>query len=222
MMTRSWQKLCLHGGLAAVFVAAATASPAAQAGAPGSRPAAAPQPPLVVPAAPSADLPQVPADYVIGAEDVLNITSRFHEDLSGDFVVRPDGKLALPLLKDVVAAGLTIEEFRAKITAAITPFLKGDPVFTVQPKQINSRKVYIQGEVNKPGPFPLLGPMTVLQLLSNAGGLTVYAKQKDILIIRPGENGTQVSIRFNYEDVRQGRNLDQNILLKPGDQVVVP
>jgi polysaccharide export outer membrane protein len=224
MMTRSWQALCLQAGLAAVVVAVVTASPAAQAGAPGSGPASAAQPPLVVPAGPSqaADLPPVPADYVIGAEDVLNITSRFHEDLSGDWVVRPDGKVALPLLKDVVAAGLTIEEFRAKITAAITPFLKGDPVFTVQPKQINSRKVYITGEVNKPGPFPLLGPMTVLQLLSNAGGLTVYAKQKDILIIRPGENGSQVSIRFNYEDVRQGRNLDQNILLKPGDQVVVP
>ena len=224
MMTRSWQALCLQGGLAAVVVAAVTTSPAAQAGAPGSGPASAAPPPLVVPAAPSqaADVPPVPADYVIGAEDVLNITSRFHEDLSGDWVVRPDGKVALPLLKDVVAAGLTIEEFRAKITAAIAPFLKGDPVFTVQPKQINSRKVYITGEVNKPGPFPLLGPMTVLQLLSNAGGLTVYAKQKDILIIRPGESGPQVSIRFNYEDVRHGRNLDQNILLKPGDQVVVP
>ena len=222
-MKRSWQALCLQAGLAAVVVAAVTTSSAAQVGAPGSGPASPAQPPLAVPSpSPAADLPPVPADYVIGAEDVLNITSRFHEDLSGDWVVRPDGKVALPLLKDVVAAGLTIEEFRAKITASIAPFLKGDPVFTVQPKQINSRKVYITGEVNKPGPFPLLGPMTVLQLLSNAGGLTVYAKQKDILIIRPGESGTQVSIRFNYEDVRQGRNLDQNILLKPGDQIVVP
>jgi len=222
MMTRSWPALCLRAALATAAAALGAAGLAAQAGPPAAnRPA--PPPPLVVPAAGQApDLSPVPADYVIGAEDVLNVTSRFHADLSGDFVVRPDGKVALPLLKDVVAAGLTIEEFRAKITAAITPFLNGDPVFTVQPKQINSRKVYIQGEINKPGPFPLLGPMTVLQLLSNAGGLTVYAKQKDILIIRPGGNGTQVSIRFNYEDVRQGKNLDQNILLKPGDQIVVP
>lgn len=223
MTTRFLHALCLRAALAAAAAALGTAGLAAQAGAPAANRPAAP-PPLVVPAAPAqaADLPQVPADYVIGAEDVLSVTSRFHQDLSGDFVVRPDGKVALPLLKDVVAAGLTIEEFRAKITAAITPFLKGDPVFTVQPKVINSRKVYIQGEVNKPGPFPLLGPMTVLQLLSNAGGLTIYAKQKDILIIRLGENGSQVSIRFNYEDVRQGKNLAQNILLKPGDQVLVP
>jgi polysaccharide export outer membrane protein len=222
MMTRSWQKLCLHGGLAAVFVAAATASPAAQAGAPGSRPAAAPQPPLVVPAAPSADLPQVPADYVIGAEDVLNITSRFHEDLSGDFVVRPDGKLALPLLKDVVAAGLTIEEFRAKITAAITPFLKGDPVFTVQPKQINSRKVYITGEVTTAGAYPLTGPRTVMQLIALAGGVTEYADSKSITVMRTDEQGRQQVFRFNYKDVAKGKNLQQNILLKPGDTVVVP
>lgn len=225
MMMSFLQAVCLRAGLAAAAAAAlGAASLAAQAGAPGaSRPTPQP-PPLVVPAVPgpAADLPPVPADYVIGAEDILAVTSRFHEDLSGDFVVRPDGKVALPLLKDVVAAGLTIEEFRAKITAAITPFLKSDPVFTVQPKQINSRKVFIQGEVNKPGPFPLLGPMTVLQLLSNAGGLTVYAKQKDILIIRIEANGRQISIRFNYEDVRQGKNLEQNILLKPGDQVVVP
>ena len=226
MMMSLLQALCLRAAPAAAAAALGAASLAAQAGAPGAnRPAPTPQPPpLVAPAVPgpAAELPPVPADYVIGAEDILAVTSRFYDDLSGDYVVRPDGKVALPLLKDVVAAGLTIEEFRAKITAAITPFLKSDPVFTVQPKQINSRKVFIQGEVNKPGPFPLLGPMTVLQLLSNAGGLTVYAKQKDILIIRIEPNNRQTSIRFNYEDVRQGKNLDQNILLKPGDQVVVP
>jgi polysaccharide export outer membrane protein len=165
----------------------------------------------------------VPADYVVGAEDVLNVHFRYHEDVSGDVVVRPDGKIALPVVGDIEAAGLTVKALTARIESAARPFLK-DPTVSLQPKQINSRKVYIQGEVNNAGAgvFPLLGPMTVLQLISRAGGVSIYAKQKDILVIRTDENGQQISIPFNYDEVKRGRRLDQNILLKPGDTVVVP
>jgi polysaccharide export outer membrane protein len=208
----------------AVVAAMALAAPPTRAAQARSQSATvpAPQAPLIVPAVPDTEPPiQVPADYVIGAEDVLSLHFRYHEDVSGDVVVRPDGKIALPIVGDVVAAGLTVQGLTARITAAAAPFLK-DATVSVQPKQINSRKVYITGEINKQGAFPLLGPMNVLQLISLAGGVSVYAKQKDILIIRTDENGQQVSLSFNYEDVKRGRNLEQNIFLRPGDQIVVP
>ncbi len=223
MMTRVLHALCLRVALPATAAALGAASLAAQGGAPAAnRPVPPTQPPLVVPAAPAqtADLPEVPADYVIGAEDILGVTSRYHQDLSLDVAVRPDGKISFPLLKDLVAAGLTVEELRAQLTTALAPLVKGDPAITVQPKQINSRKVYINGEVNKQGAFPLLGPLNVMQFISLAGGLTVYAKQDQILILRM-ENGRQVSRTFNYEQVARGQRLEQNILLQPGDTIIV-
>jgi polysaccharide export outer membrane protein len=163
----------------------------------------------------------VPADYVIGAEDVLTINFWREPEMSGDVPVRPDGKISLPLVNDVDVVGLTVEELRAKLNKAATPFLKNDPNVSIQVKQINSRKVYITGMISKPGAYPHLGPMDVLTLITLAGGLQDFANEKRIIIIRT-ENGAQTSRIFNYDQVKKGENLEQNIQLKPGDRVIVP
>jgi polysaccharide export outer membrane protein len=162
----------------------------------------------------------VPPDYVIGPEDVLSVVYWREKDMSNDVAVRPDGKISLPLLNDVAAAGLTPTQLRDSLTEASKQFFE-DPSITVVVKQMNSRRVFITGEVAKPGPYPLMGPTTVLQLLSVAGGLRDYANGKKILILRT-EKGHSVSYPFNYKDVVSGKNLQQNIELKPGDTVVVP
>jgi polysaccharide export outer membrane protein len=163
----------------------------------------------------------VPTDYVIGPEDVLNVHFRYDEDLSGQVTVRPDGKISLPLVRDVDVAGLTIEEARARLTELASGLFQGDPAITVQAVEIHSRKVFIDGNVAKVGAYPLLAPTSVLQLIATAGGLLEWAKQKDIVILRTVD-GRQVAYEFNYNDVKKGKNLQQNILLKPGDTVVVP
>ena len=178
-----------------------------------------------VPAAASArpvavEDPDVPADYVIGPEDVLSIVFWRDADMTADVVVRPDGKITLPLINDIHAAGLTPEELTARVTAAASKILTA-PTVMVRVREIKSRKVYITGMVADPAFYPLVGPTTVLQLIATAGGLLEYAKNKDIRIVR-SENGRQVAFRFNYNQVRQGQNLAQNIELKPGDTVVVP
>jgi polysaccharide export outer membrane protein len=161
-----------------------------------------------------------PPDYVIGADDILTIVFWREKDMSGDVGVRPDGKISLPLLNDVQASGLTPEQLRVSVTEAASKFVE-DPAVTVVVKAINSRKVYITGQVGKPGPFPLGGPTTVLQLLATAGGVGEYSKSDKIVIMRT-ENGKTVSHKFNYKDVIQGKNLVQNIELKPGDTIIGP
>jgi len=161
-----------------------------------------------------------PADYVIGPDDQLSILFWREKDMSADVVVRPDGKITLPLLNEVQAAGLTPEQLRVKLTDEAKQYVQ-DPNASVVVKEINSRKVFITGEVTKPGPYALTGPMTVLQLISTAGGLTEYANAKKIIIMRV-ENGRQVGYPFNYKDVLNRKNMKQNIELKPGDTVVVP
>jgi polysaccharide export outer membrane protein len=161
-----------------------------------------------------------PADYVIGAEDVLSIVVWREKDLTADVMVRPDGKVSLPLLNDVEAAGLTPEELRMRLTEATARYVES-PNVTVIVKAINSRKVFITGEVAKPGPYPLGGPTTVLQLIAQAGGLLEYADRENINVMR--NSGAKMSmVRFNYKDVSRGRNVEQNIVLKPGDTVIVP
>ena len=162
----------------------------------------------------------VPADYVVGAEDVLGIMFWRDKDMSGDAVVRPDGKISLPLLNDVDVAGLTPEQVRERLTEAARKFVE-DPSATVIVKQIKSRKVFITGNVYRPGPFPLLRETTVLQLIALAGGLQEFAKASDIVVVRM-EGSRQVSYPFNYDNMKNGKNLAQNILLKPGDTVIVP
>ena len=162
----------------------------------------------------------VPADYVIGPEDVLSVVYWRDKDMTTDVAVRPDGRISLPLLNDVQAAGLTPAQLRDRLMEVSKKYIE-DPSITIVVKQINSRKVFITGEVNKPGPYPLVGPTTVLQLISIAGGLRDYAASKKILIVR-NENGRPMSYLFNYKDVVSRKNLRQNIELKPGDTVIVP
>jgi polysaccharide export outer membrane protein len=163
---------------------------------------------------------QPPADYVIGADDALRIVFWREDALSGEVVVRPDGKISLALLNDVQAAGLTPNQLRESLVQAASRYVT-DPSVTVIVKQINSRKVFVTGQVNKPGPFVLNDNMTVLQMLALAGGLQEWADADHILVMRT-ERGATKSYKFNYKDVRKGKNLQQNILLKPGDTIVVP
>ena len=161
-----------------------------------------------------------PPDYVIGPEDQLSIVFYQDKDMSADVVVRPDGKISLPLLNDVQASGLTPEQLRQRVIIDAKRLMQ-DPKPTVVVRQINSRKVFITGAVEHPGHFPLMGPTTVLQLIAIAGGIKEYADAKKILIIR-SEGGRQETFYFNYKDVVSQKNMAQNILLRPGDTVVVP
>jgi polysaccharide export outer membrane protein len=162
----------------------------------------------------------VPADYVVGAEDVLNVHFRYHEDVSGDVVVRPDGKIALPVVGDIEAAGLTVKALTARIESAARPFLK-DPTVSLQPKQINSRKVYITGNVYKPGEYPLNEEMDLLTLITKAGGLQEYADKENIRLYRTMPNGKLENFKFNYNALFEGKGPGEIPKLKPGDRVIV-
>lgn len=161
-----------------------------------------------------------PADYVIGAGDALSV--KFYKDdlMSADVIVRPDGKITLPVVNEVVAAGLTPEQLRIKVTEASAATVK-DPNVQIYVREIKSRQVFITGGIARPNSYPLLGPKTVLQLITEAGGLVDFADGKRIVIIRT-ENGKSVSFLFNYNDAMRGKNLNKNIELKPGDTVIVP
>ncbi len=216
-------------GALGISVAASNGQPPAAAPTPQQAGAAAQQ--KAVPkqnAAPTVTRAPLPPDYVIGADDVLTVKFRRDKDMSDDVVVRSDGKVTLQLLDDIQAAGLTPEQFRDKIAESAKRFLEGDPNVTVIVKQINSRKVFITGQVGRPGAYQIGTRMTVVQLIAMAGGLTEFAKTKDIVIIRdpPGaqasSGATPTTFRFNYADVRSLKSLASNIDLKPGDTVIVP
>lgn len=179
--------------------------------------------PVVAPQKPGTnaqDAVTPPEDYLIGTDDVLTVSFWREKDMSTDVVVRPDGKITLPLLNDVHAAGLTPDQLREKVLAEAARYLE-DPTPTVVVKQINSRKVFITGEVNKGGPYMLTAPTTVLQLIAMAGGLQEFARKKDIMIVRT-EGGRQLTFPFDYSAVVKRKKLQQNIFLKPGDTIVVP
>jgi len=158
-------------------------------------------------------------NYVIGPEDILDINVWKEPDISRVVPVRPDGKISLPLLHDVQAAGLTPRQLGSQVTESLKKYLT-EPQVTVIVTAINSRRFYILGEVGRPGAYPLLTNMTVLQALSSAG-FSQFANLKKIYVMRT-ENGKQVKYPFNYKEVVSGQNTQQNILLKPGDTIVVP
>jgi polysaccharide export outer membrane protein len=162
----------------------------------------------------------LPAGYVIGPGDTLTISFWRDKELSGDVTVRPDGKISLPLINEVDAAGLTPEQLRARLIEAAGKYIE-DPDPSIQVKEIRSRIVFITGQVTRPANYPLNSDMTVLQLIAVAGGLLEYAKDKDIVVIR-NEGGKEEHHKFNYRDVVNRKNTAQNIVLKPGDTVVVP
>jgi polysaccharide export outer membrane protein len=163
----------------------------------------------------------LPSDYTIGPEDVLGILFWRDTEMSGDVTVRPDGMITLPLLGDLRAVGLTPASLATQVESAAGKLIT-EPNVNIVVRQINSRKVYITGEVSTPGSYPLTGPRTVMQLIALAGGVSEYADSKNITVMRTDEQGRQQVFRFNYKDVAKGKNLQQNILLKSGDTVVVP
>jgi polysaccharide export outer membrane protein len=169
----------------------------------------------------SAAVANAPAgsDYVIGADDTLHVSVWKEPDLTATLPVRPDGKISLPLLNDVVAAGLTPMELADSITVKLKKFI-ADPRVTVVVTAMNSQRIFVTGEVVHSGAVPLLPNMTVLQALS-AAGFTQFADLKKIYLLRT-ENGKQVKLPFNYKEVVKGRRPEENIQLRPGDTVVVP
>ena len=197
----------------ACLLLSATRVPA-QSTAPAGRPPAATSkpgsPPIVGPSV------AVSPDFVVGPEDVLGILFWREAEMSGDVTVRPDGRITLPLLGDLQAEGMRPDALRDEIQKVAAKYLT-DPNVTVVVRTINSRKVFITGLVATPGTFPLTGPRTVMQLISLAGGLAEYAKSEEIQVIRGAK-----AFKFNYKDVSKGKKLEQNILLQPGDTVVVP
>lgn len=160
------------------------------------------------------------AGYKIGAQDVLRIDVWREDQLTRTVPVRPDGKITLPLLNDIQAAGLTPMELAGVIRDELKKYLT-NPQVTVSVSEINSRRIYVNGEVNKSGAYQLLPHMTVLQALSGSGGFTPFARIKSIYVLRT-ENGKPVRIPFNYKETIAGKTPEQNIELQAGDVVVVP
>lgn len=199
--------------VAALALALARASVVgAQAPAPPTAPAAPAQNPS------AAGVP-LPSDYVIGAEDMLDVVFWTAKEMSHQVLVRPDGKISLPLVDDIQAAGLTPEQLAASLKKAAAQYVR-DGSATVIVTEIHSRKVYIVGEVSKPGTFTLGSEMTVLQALGEAGGFLEGANKGDVVIVR-NEAGGEHRFKFNYNDVLRGKNIQQNIKLLPGDTILV-
>jgi len=183
---------------------------------PPAQPAASPAPAKTTNADPSS--PAGP-EYVIGPDDVLHIAVWREADLTATLPVRPDGKISLPLLDDVQASGLTPRQLAESLTEKLKKYV-ADPRVTVVVTQINSKRIYMNGEVLRPGPMPMLPNMTVLQALSSAG-LNQFAKTKGIYVLRT-ENGKQQKLPVNYRKLLKGEQIEQNYLLQPGDTIVVP
>jgi polysaccharide export outer membrane protein len=159
--------------------------------------------------------------FTIGPEDVLGILFWRDQEMTGDVTVRPDGMITLPLIRDVKAAGLTPTELADRIQEAVREYVT-DASVTVVVRQINSRKAFITGEVAHPGAYSLgSSSMTVIQLIALAGGLTEFAQPKHISVLRV-EAGMTTTFAFDYRSVAAGKTPRQNIVLKPGDTVVVP
>jgi polysaccharide biosynthesis/export protein len=160
-------------------------------------------------------------DYLIGAGDALQISVWKEPDVSvPSVIVRPDGMITVPLIKEVAVARLTPREAEKVIAAGLAKYIKA-PNVTVVVAASNSKKIYVIGEVRMEGPLPYTYRMTVIQALSEAGGLTQYAKRKKIYIVR-NEGGRDYRLDFNYEEVIKGERMEQNLELLPGDTVVIP
>lgn len=164
--------------------------------------------------------PSATEEYQIQPGDLLQVTVWKEQDLTSEALVRPDGGLSFPLVGDVKAAGKTVEELREEFTKRLKHYIP-DPVVTIATKQIGGDEIFVVGKVQRPGGYPFIRPLDVMQALSLAGGGTPYASLNDIVILRR-ENGRQRAIRFRYSDVVRGKNLSENIVLQSGDTVVVP
>jgi polysaccharide biosynthesis/export protein len=162
---------------------------------------------------------EVSANYVIGADDSLKIDVWKELQLSGTLTVRPDGKITLPLVNDIVAAGFTPMQLAADITARLTKFVT-DPVVSVSVVAVNSKRVFMTGEIGRPGPLSITPGMTILQAIATAGGPTPYANKKHMYILR-GDANKQQKIFFDYTKAVKKGDM-QGVSLLPGDTIVVP
>ncbi len=168
----------------------------------------------------SAHSAQPSLEFVIGPEDTLIINVWKEAELSNTVVVRPDGRITLPLINEIQASGLTTKQLQSLIAEKLKDFV-ASPVVTVMVKEIKSQSVTIMGEVMHTGVYPFGSPMTVVELIGRAGGFKEYAKKKRITILRD-QNGRQLRFRFNYKDYINGKDPEQNLVLKNGDTVIVP
>lgn len=158
--------------------------------------------------------------YTVNPGDVLSITVWKEEDLMRQVIVRPDGAFSFPLTGDVQAEGKSIEQIRQAVAGHLEKFIP-EPVVTVAVEDLSGNKVYVIGQVNRPGAFLAVGQVDVMQALSMGGGTTTFAQLDDIKILRR-VNGQLIAIPFDYKDIEKGKRLNQNIVLEPGDVVVVP
>ena len=158
--------------------------------------------------------------YIIGPGDVLDISVWKDEALTRSCVVRPDGFISFPLIGDVLAAGRTSSQLKSEMEGRLTRYVPG-VTLSLEIKQINSMIIYVIGKVNNPGRFILNVDVNVLQALAIAGGLNIYAKRNKIKIFRHGSNETTI-YPFEYDEVVEGKRLEQNIYLRRGDVVVIP
>ena len=162
----------------------------------------------------------VEPDYKINPGDILSISVWREADLQREVLVRPDGKFSFPLAGDVQAAGNSVEEIRTLLTERLSRLIP-DLVVSVAATQINGNKVYVIGQVNRPGDFIANPRVDVLQALTLAGGVTPFAEVNDIRILRRDAEGLQ-SLEFRYRDIEKGKRLEQNIILQAGDVIIVP
>src|SRR6476660_538976 len=169
---------------------------------------------------------EAPTGFLLGPEDELEITVWGNKDLTRVTAVRPDGLISMPLIGDVQAAGLTADALAQRISDRLKQYIASTPAVSVSVKELNSYTVYVLGEVQKPGKFQLKSYVTVLQAISMAGGFTDWAKKNKLQVVRATQNGDhqrqEVHIPIRYDDLVSGRGEPGNIVLHPGDTVVVP
>lgn len=165
--------------------------------------------------------PKAAPDYVIGEDDVLEINVWNEQDMKQSLPVRSDGKITLPLIGDIQAAGQTPAQLQQAIAEKLKAYIT-HPDVTVMVAQMNSRKFNILGRVTKPGSYPLTATTTVLDAIAVAGGFQVFAKEKDVYILRKTPEGRETRIPFNYKSVIKGNHPEENVVLEPHDTVVVP
>jgi polysaccharide export outer membrane protein len=161
------------------------------------------------------------ATYLIGSSDVLAITVWKEPEISRSIPVRPDGKISLPLVGEIQAAGRTPIQLEQDIATKLQAYIS-KPDVTVIVEQINSEKFNILGRVSKPGSYPLSATTTVLDAIATAGGFLDFAKQSSIYILRPNAQGGQSRLAFNYKQVIKGNHSEQNVRLEPHDTIIVP
>jgi polysaccharide export outer membrane protein len=158
--------------------------------------------------------------YTVNPGDILSISVWKEADLQRQVIIRPDGAFSFPLTGDIQAEGKSVEQIRQTVAEQLQKFIP-DPVITVAVESLGGNTVYVIGQVQRPGAIPATGQIDVLQALSIGGGTSVFAQLGDIKILRR-VNGTLIAIPFNYKDIEKGKRLNQNIVLKPGDVIVVP